>query len=444
MLAAIDSEKLYPWLPLGSGLAAVGFLWGAFRAAGKQRLIDGLPTCKTTGVFIGLVEVKGTAEATEPLTSFLAGTSCVDYSWSVDEQWSRTVTETTTDSKGNTTTRTRTETGWATVAQGGEQIAFYVKDDCGVLQVQPAGAKIEPKMMFDETCGRGDALYYAKGPATSIANSDHRRRFVERAVPLHADVYVVGQARERQDVVAAEIAADREAPLFLISTRTEAQVSRGYAATFWVLVILGLAAAAGGIGYGLQRLVSDPGRQWMPYALGGASYVLLFFGGWTWMVYNSLVDLRNRVASAWSQVEVQLKRRFDLIPRLEGVVQGLAQHERSVQEGLAALRAQRTATPPGEAGPDIQALGGSLTAIAERYPELKANDSFLRLQRELSDTEQRVALARGYYNEIATHYNTTIEIVPERFVAGFTGLKSRSLLEAGDFERAPVQVKLAS
>jgi hypothetical protein len=434
---------VYPWLPIVAALVALILLWAALRAGARRRLINALPTCKTTGVFIGLVEVKGTAEATEPLTSHLAATSCIHYSWSVEERWSREVTETTTDSKGTAVTRTRTETGWSTVANGGEQIPFYVRDDCGVLQVQPQGARIEAPTVFNAECGRTDGLYYGKGPATAVANSDYRRRFREQAVPLHAAVYVVGKARERSDVVAAEIAADREAPLFLISTRSEEQVSRGYAITFWVLLALGFAAACGGLGFGLQRLVASQGRSWLPFVLGAAGYVCLFSATWAWMVFNSLVDLRNRVASAWSQVDVQLKRRFDLIPRLEAVVKGLAQHERTVQEGLAALRTQGAATPPGESGPDFQALGGQLISLAERYPELKANDGFLRLQRELSDTEQRVALARGYFNEIATHFNTTIEVVPERFVAGLTRLQPRVLLEAGDFERAPVVVKLS-
>lgn len=443
ILAAADSQAAMFWLPVAGVLAALVCLWAAFRAAARQRLIDGLPTCKTTGVFIGLVEVKGTAEAEAPLTSFLAGAACVHYAWSVDEKWSRTVTETTTDNKGNTVTRTRTESGWTTVARGGEQTTFFVKDDCGVLQVRPEGAKIEARTVFDETCGRGAALYYAKGPATAVSDSVHERRFHETAIPLHAEIYLVGKARERDDVVAAEVAADREAPMFLISTRTEQQVSRGYVVLFWVFVILGAILAAAAVGFGFVRFASARMPQWVPFVAGAAGYAALFLGWWLMMAFNSLVDLRNRVASAWSQVDVQLKRRFDLIPRLEAVVQGLAQHERAVQEGVAALRAQRDATPPGETGPDFQSLGGRLAAIVERYPDLKANDQFLRLHRELVDTEQRVALARGYFNEIATHYNTGIEVVPDRFVAQVTGLKPRALWGAGDFERAPVKVELA-
>ncbi len=191
---------------LAAGPAGLG---GAFRAGRRRRLVENLPTSKTTGVFIGLVELKGTAESASPLTSYLAEQPCVEYQWSVEEHWSRTVTETYTDSDGKTQTRTRHESGWTTVASGGEMIPFYLQDDCGVILVRPEGAKLEPAAMFDETVGRGDPLYYAKGPAGAVADSDHRRRFVERGIPLHAMLYVMGQARERQDVVAPEIAQDR-------------------------------------------------------------------------------------------------------------------------------------------------------------------------------------------------------------------------------------------
>ena len=443
MNAGTASNSFLAWLPLIGGLLALGCLWGALRAAGRRRLVDGLPTCKTTGVFIGLVEVKGTAESEAPLTSFIAGVRCVHFVWSIEESWSRLVTETTTDSKGNTHTTTRRESGWTTVASGGQQAPFYLRDDCGVLLVRPAGAEIEAQSVFDDTCGRGDPLYYGKGPDTAIANSDHERRFSELAISLHAETYVLGQARERDDIVAAEIAADRQAPLFLISTRGEKQISRGFNITFWVLLILGLLLCCAGFGIGLESVWPEPGQIWIPIALGGVAYGCATFVFWVWSAYNGVVDLRNRVASAWSQVDVQLKRRFDLIPRLESVVQGLAAHERAAQVGAAALRAQRTATPPGEAGPDYHAVSGHLIALAESYPALKADTAFLKLQRELIDTEQRIALARGYYNEIATHYNTKLEVVPDRFVAALGRFEPRPLLSAGDFERAAVKVDLA-
>src|ERR1017187_8570338 len=109
-----------PFLPLIGALLAVVSLFAAFRDGRRRRLLENLPSSKTTGVFIGFVELKGTAESAGPLTSYLAGAACVQYAWSIEEQWSRIVTETYTDDKGHTQTRTRTESGWTQVGSGDE------------------------------------------------------------------------------------------------------------------------------------------------------------------------------------------------------------------------------------------------------------------------------------------------------------------------------------
>lgn len=443
-LSAMHSpDTLFVWLPLIGALLAAGCLWGAMHANRKRRLIDGLPTCKTTGVFVGLVEVKGTAEAAEPLLSHLAEARCVYFSWTIEESWSRLVTETYTDSKGKTQTRVRRESGWTTVADGGRLTPFYLRDECGVLLVRPEGAKIEPQEIFAKTCGRGDPLYYGKGPADAVNHSDHQRRFREVAVALHTPIYVIGRARERSDIVAAEIAQDTSAPLFLISTRTEQAISAGHAWSYWLWLVLGLIVCSAGVGFGILARGSSRGQEWIPFALGAGAFLPLVLLAWAWMAYNSLVDLHHRVASAWSQVEVQLKRRFDLIPRLVAIVQGLQTHERAVQTSLAALRTQAAATPPGMPGAEFSAVGGTLLALAESYPALTASPLFLDLQKQLMETEERIALARGYYNEIATHFNTRLEIVPDRFVGAVARLRPRALMAANDFERATVQIALA-
>jgi hypothetical protein len=403
-----------------------------------------LPTSKTTGVFIGLVELKGTAESEQPLVSFLAGQWCVWYSWNVDEHWSRTVTESYTDSQGKRQTRTRHESGWTQVANGGEQSLFYVRDDSGMLRVDPEGATIESVDIFDETCDRGHPLYYGKGPREAIAHSDHERRFVEQAVPLHARIYVVGHARERRDVVAPEIAAHADAPLFLISTRTETQVASGLAWRFWGLGLLGLILATGIwlVLFGSGR--ADPALRNQFVATSGGVYLGLWLLTWLWMAYNSLVNLRQRVRQAWANVEVQLKRRNDLIPNLVRTVEGLRDYECQVQTELAALRSQLTATAPGQPGPDPAGCAIRLRGIVEKYPELRANEAFMNLQRSLVDTEQRISLARGYFNEVATFHNTRLEIVPDRYVAALARLRPQPLIAATDFERAEVTVKLAT
>jgi hypothetical protein len=427
---------------LGALLALVCLLF-ALRAGKRRRLIENLPTSKTTGVFIGQVELKGTAETERPLISYLVERACVYYAWTVEEHWSRTVTETYTDSKGRTRTRTRRQSGWKTVADGGEQIVFYLRDDCGVMRVVPERAEIQPAEIMRVTCGRSDPLYYGKGPAYAVAHSDHRRRFTERAILLHAPLYVMGHAREREDIVAPEIAYDSDAPMYLISTKTEEAIVTGLTWRFRGLGILGLLLFVGG--WLVRDLIQevDPVSRIPMYAAFGGGYVLVWLIGWVWMVYNSMIGLRQRVRQAWSNIDVQLKRRADLIPSLVRAVEGLRDHERRVQAELAELRSQLRPTQPGDPGADPHGCAGLVRVVVERYPELQADEAFMNLQRNLVETEQRLALARGYFNEITTFYNTRLQVVPDRFISALAAMKPRPLISATNFERAEVKVDLA-
>ena len=436
--AQLSPEQSWGIVAGASALSLLS-LFFAFRLRSRERLLSMLPTVKTQGVFIGFVELKGTADVRRPLTSALAEERCVHYTWSVEEHWSRTVTETYTDNEGKTRTRTRHESGWTTVADGGEMIPFYLRDDTGVLRVDPQGAKIEPVVLFEQECGEGHPLYYAKGPPDAISNSDYERRFVEHGLPVGVPLYVVGQSREREDVVAPEIAHDPKAPMFLITTRSEKDIESGMGWSSWGLAFLALALVAGSVA--IVR-AGPEGIAVPDVAIGVSAFVLAWLLGWVWMVFNSIGSLRQRVRRAGSLIEVELKRRHDLIPSLVAAVQGYRDYESTVQKEVAALRTQMEATLPGQAGPDPAAVLPSLRAIVERYPDLKANRSFAELQESLSETEQRIALARAYFNEIATGYNTCLEVVPDRFVASMGGLKQQPLLAAADFERANVTVDL--
>jgi hypothetical protein len=183
--------------------------------------------------------------------------------------------------------------------------------------------------------------------------------------------------------------------------------------------------------------------NWEPYVIAVGGYIFIIAIAWIWTVFNSLVGLRQRVQQAWAQVDIQLKRRHDLIPNLIEAVEGYAAHEREVQELVAKLRQQMTATPPGIAGPDYSGFAPSIRATVERYPDLKSSGLFLKLQQSLTETEQRIALARDYFNNIASFYNARLEIVPDRLIASLMKLRPQTLLGAADFERAPVHVKLA-
>ncbi|HUG09467.1 MAG TPA: LemA family protein [Opitutaceae bacterium] len=428
-----------PWYFWVSPVAALLLLWGSLMLRRKQRLLADMPTSKAAGVFIGMSELKGTAESEAHCTSHLAELPCVHYSYTIEERWSRLATETYTDTTGRPQTRTRRETGWDIVDARGESPDFYVKDDTGAVLVKPEGAKIEPLELFSQTVSRGDPLYHSKGPYAGIPNSDHVRRFVEYGIPLHTPLYIVGRAREREDLVAAEIAADKEADLFLISTRTEEKIQSGYAVWSWICLVLGLVALVAGM-----VIIDNPrNTPFDPLRYAGVvgCYVAVFAVGWVWMVYNSLVSLRERTRQGWSLVDVQLKRRHDLIPGIAAACAGLATHEREVQAVLASLRTQQQATAPGKPGADFAGVAGELRVVIERYPSLMANDGFAKLHAALVETEQRVALARAYYNEIATALATRLEIVPDRFVGALAGIEPPTLLHAENFERASLAVR---
>ncbi len=424
-------------------VVALGFLVAAMNRHRGKRLIDDLPTSKAQGVFIGLVELHGTAESESPFTSYLAGIPCVQYSWRIEEQSTETRIETYRDSKGHTQVRTVRTTKWTTVASGGDSAPFYLKDDTGLIRIVPDRANLENKTVIEDTVGRSDPRYFGKGPEREVPHTDHRRRLRESAIPLHAMLCVIGQARERQDTVAAEIAYDKQAPMFLVSTRSEKQVSTSHGVWSWMFALTGFVAAVGGVALSqIVRQEVSPFRL-SPLFIAASLFFLALLLGWVWTAYNSLVNLRQRVRQAWSEVDVQLNRRKALIPNLVQAVEGYKEHEQEVQALVAGLRGQLAATPPGVAGPDYAGCAATIKLVVERYPELKASALFLKLQGELSDTEQRIALARDYFNGIAAFYNIRLLIVPDRFVAALARLRQQPLLAASDFERAEVNVDLA-
>lgn len=158
--------------------------------------------------------------------------------------------------------------------------------------------------------------------------------------------------------------------------------------------------------------------------------------------YNSLVAQRNRVDTAWGHVDVQLQRRSDLIPNLVETVKGYASHERETFERVTTARgASNSASTPGEQAQADNFLTSALRqlfAVAEDYPELRASENFQNLQGELSDTEDKIAIARQIYNDTVLTYNNTVQQVPTNIVASLTGFKAREFYDAGPgAEEAP-------
>ena len=163
------------------------------------------------------------------------------------------------------------------------------------------------------------------------------------------------------------------------------------------------------------------------------------------VAYNGLVRLRNRVENAWAQIDVQLRRRYDLIPNLVETVKGYATHERETFQRVTEARSRAiNASGVGEqaqAENMITSALKSLFAVAEAYPDLKANQNFLELQEELSGTEGRIAYARQFYNDSVLRLNTKIETFPTNIVANAFNFEQREYFEADDTSRGPVSVQ---
>ncbi len=165
-------------------------------------------------------------------------------------------------------------------------------------------------------------------------------------------------------------------------------------------------------------------------------------------LYNGLIALRNQVASAWAQIDVQLKRRHDLIPNLVAAVQGYMQHERELFDRIATARTRAlSATGAGAVGAAEGALSqavGGLLAVMERYPDLKANQNVLALQEELVTTENRVGFARQLYNDLVAQYNTRQQVFPANLVAGALGFRPAEFFQVDAADRALPRVDLGA
>ncbi len=172
--------------------------------------------------------------------------------------------------------------------------------------------------------------------------------------------------------------------------------------------------------------------------------VVVLIALYVWVTYNGLVGLKNRIENAWAQIDVQLRRRYDLIPNLVETVKGYAAHEKETLERVIQARnAAMTATGTAEQAAAENVITGALRsifALSEAYPDLKANQSFLALQEELTGTEGRIAYARQFFNDTVLKFNTKLQTFPTNVMARRLGFTEREYFEAEDEARGPVQV----
>ncbi len=166
---------------------------------------------------------------------------------------------------------------------------------------------------------------------------------------------------------------------------------------------------------------------------------------WLILTYNGLIKLRNRVEEAWSDIEVQLKRRYDLIPNLVNTVKGYAKHEEGVftkvTEARTAAMGAQTMTEHAQKENMLSETLKSLFAVAENYPQLQASENFLHLQHELTDAEDKISASRRFYNGNVRNFNTKLQVFPTNMIGGSFGFEARKFFDAPDEQLVKPEVK---
>jgi LemA protein len=172
---------------------------------------------------------------------------------------------------------------------------------------------------------------------------------------------------------------------------------------------------------------------------------IIFVAGTIIVIFNRLIQLKERCNDAWSQIDIQLKKRNDLIPNLVELVKGYAKYEKSVFESITLARSgftnAKTVSEINNANDNMERGVRSLFAVAENYPELKANQSFLKLQDQIGDAEEAITYSRGFYNDTVLNYNNSIAIFPWMLLAKLVNMKAREYFGANDAERRNVEIK---
>ena len=410
---------------LGAGLIGYWTSRKGFATVRVKRLIENLPTSPIDGVVYGLTEVEGTAavrEADDVLTAPLSGKPCVYYSYQEKKK----------DSSDD----------WKVVRREEKCVPFLCRDDSGSIAVDPVDYESHRTNGAARAVDATNAEFIA---ATSESRKRGERRYWEQRIEPGESLYVLGSAtidEETHDRL--RITTDDGELPYIISSLPGRQVMIGKAFTAFAFLAVGVVATVG-VGLATAGTFASFGPAlYGTTTLFSLAYLLVGLG---LLYYNDLVFLRHRVDRNWANIDVALKKRFDLISRLADTVSGYLDHEREVQAMVSEARAAHGAK--GEVAPDDDALAveddvrDTVVAVVESYPELKGQRLVHELMDALTEVEKDVALMREGYNDIAERYNTRCQQVPEIFIARPLGFSTVAPYAAPDAQQ-PVRLDPSS
>ncbi len=385
---------------LGGGGCLLALLFGALgmRRIRVKRWIENIPTVKAKGVVYGLNEVKGTVEmpgGEEALIGPLSGKPCACYRYVIKEK---------------RTSGKKTE--WVTIKDETRRKLFLCRDATGALPVDPDGAEVVLKARTRKREGR----------------QQHEETRLEIGGPVYA-LGCAGIDPETHDRLLMTRGGEKTLP-FLLSDRTEGELVARKAAVGFLLLNLGLNAFSMA-GLSLAGWKGGFGvLQYQAAALAPLVYMVLFF---LVVLFNDLVFLRKRCDAMWANIDVALKKRFELLPRLATTAQAYASHEQSLQSLLASGRAGGGVLAPGEAaGMEAEAAAAvrQVKGLFEAYPDLKADTVMRDLMWRIRDLEDEVALMREGYNQAVEVYNTRTHRIPDMLLARLGGFREREFFSA--------------
>lgn len=356
--------------------------------------------------------VRGVVECASPLRVPRFAEPCVYFAYVVEEKRTRTVRT----SKGGT----RTETYWAVVQRDVEGVVFDLVDGTDRIRIDPRSAELhdlESTGHDHEWSRRYSATYLPIGDTRSalgcVTEDGH-------GLEAHANIPLLTCRRTRDEFIRGAESGERW--------------MRGFG---FALLFVGAAVAAYGALMHVRASVLDPKFEPVHAAAAAAIAAGVTLGTWIVHAYNTLVAYRTRTLAAWRHIDVDLKQRFDLVPRLATIVAATAAHERGTFEELARLRTGSSTQDARAAIRAESAIRGSVArviALAEKYPELRSSASYAKLHDQLVALEDKIAHDRTFFDDCATEFNTTIATFPRSLLARACGFQAWPLFEAARAE----------